>query len=42
MQPTRYTDDSIRVLTHLSTYPERQACIADIAVVAAPLAGTRS
>jgi Rrf2 family nitric oxide-sensitive transcriptional repressor len=31
MQLTRYTDYSIRVLTLLSTYPERQSCIADIA-----------
>lgn len=31
MQLTRYTDYSIRVLTHLSTYPERRACIAEIA-----------
>jgi Rrf2 family transcriptional regulator, nitric oxide-sensitive transcriptional repressor len=31
MQLTRYTDYSIRVLTHLSTYPERLSCIAEIA-----------
>jgi Rrf2 family transcriptional regulator, nitric oxide-sensitive transcriptional repressor len=31
MQLTRYTDYSIRVLTHLSTYPGRLACIAEIA-----------
>src|SRR5665213_2276637 len=31
MQLTRYTDYSIRVLTHLSTFPERLCCIADIA-----------
>jgi Rrf2 family transcriptional regulator, nitric oxide-sensitive transcriptional repressor len=31
MQLTRYTDYSIRVLTHLSTYPDRLFCIAEIA-----------
>ena len=31
MQLTRYTDYSIRVLTHLSTYPDRLSCIAEIA-----------
>ncbi len=31
MQLTRYTDYSIRVLTHLSTYPDRLCCIAEIA-----------
>ena len=31
MQLTRYTDYSVRVLTHLSTYPDRLSCIADIA-----------
>jgi Rrf2 family nitric oxide-sensitive transcriptional repressor len=31
MQLTRYTDYSVRVLTHLSTYPERLSCIAEIA-----------
>ena len=31
MHLTRYTDYSIRVLTHLSTYPDRLACIAEIA-----------
>jgi Rrf2 family nitric oxide-sensitive transcriptional repressor len=31
MQLTRYTDYSIRVLTHLSTYPERLSRIAEIA-----------
>lgn len=31
MQLTRYTDYSVRVLTHLSTYPDRLSCIAEIA-----------
>jgi len=31
MQLTRFTDYSIRVLTHLSTYPDRLSCIAEIA-----------
>lgn len=31
MQLTRYTDYSIRVLTHLCTYPDRLSCIAEIA-----------
>lgn len=31
MQLTRYTDYSVRVLTHLSTFPDRLCCIADIA-----------
>lgn len=31
MQLTRYTDYSVRVLTHLATYPERLPCIAEIA-----------
>ena len=31
MQLTRYTDYSIRVLTHLSSFPDRLCCIADIA-----------
>jgi Rrf2 family nitric oxide-sensitive transcriptional repressor len=31
MHLTRYTDYSVRVLTHLSTYPDRLACIAEIA-----------
>jgi Rrf2 family transcriptional regulator, nitric oxide-sensitive transcriptional repressor len=31
MQLTRYTDYSIRVLTHLSIFPDRLCCIADIA-----------
>lgn len=31
MHLTRYTDYSIRVLTHLSTYSERLSCIAEIA-----------
>jgi Rrf2 family nitric oxide-sensitive transcriptional repressor len=31
MRLTRYTDYSVRVLTHLSTYPDRLACIAEIA-----------
>ena len=31
MHLTRYTDYSIRVLTHLSTYPDRLSCIAEIA-----------
>ncbi len=31
MQLTRYTDYSVRVLTHLSIYPDRLSCIAEIA-----------
>src|SRR5580698_5628589 len=31
MHLTRYTDYSVRVLTHLSTYPDRLSCIAEIA-----------
>lgn len=31
MHLTRYTDYSIRVLTHLSTYSDRLSCIAEIA-----------
>ena len=31
MQLTRYTDYSVRVLTHLSTYPDRLSRIAEIA-----------
>ncbi|MGC1457082.1 MAG: Rrf2 family transcriptional regulator [Steroidobacteraceae bacterium] len=31
MQLTRYTDYSVRVLTHLSTYPDRMSRIAEIA-----------
>ena len=31
MQLTRYTDYSIRTLTHLSTYPDRMSRIAEIA-----------
>jgi Rrf2 family transcriptional regulator, nitric oxide-sensitive transcriptional repressor len=31
MHLTRYTDYSIRVLTHLATYSDRLACIAEIA-----------
>ncbi len=31
MQLTRYTDYSIRVLPHLSTYPDRLSCIREIA-----------
>jgi Rrf2 family transcriptional regulator, nitric oxide-sensitive transcriptional repressor len=31
MHLTRYSDYSVRVLLHLSTYPDRLACIAEIA-----------
>jgi len=31
MQLTRYTDYSVRVLTHLSTYPDRLSSIAEVA-----------